>query len=71
MSSDNDLMWYVFLGGFDVKVMYISEHFHAFDGGIRVAFGENATAHLFTSFPHKNISWTTGFFDVVSMRVHY
>lgn len=41
----------------------------AYDGGSRSVVGETATAGLFTSFPHKNISKVTGFFDVVSS--HY
>jgi hypothetical protein len=29
-------------------------------------YGENATAHIFTSFPRDDLSKTTGFFDIVS-----
>ena len=44
----------------------ITELISNFDGGERQMYGENATAHIFTSFPRDDLSKTTGFFDIVS-----
>lgn len=39
--------------------------FDMYDGGIRSVTGENATAHIFASYPRPGLSHFNGYFDIV------
>lgn len=41
-----------------------------YDGGIRSVTGENATAHIFASYPRQGLSHINGYFDVVGIAFH-
>ena len=47
-------------------LLFVTDLMDLYDGGERRVVGDSSTAHLFTSFPHRNIAKVTGFFDVVS-----
>ena len=49
--------------------VFLLDLINAYDGGIRSVYGENATSHIFTSYPHEKITKTTGFFDIVSKKI--
>ena len=51
--------------------VFLLDLINAYDGGVRSVYGENATSHIFTSYPHEKITKTTGFFDIVSKNTEY